>query len=197
MMEAVLTWRPSAWVDYLLIYMVPGVLVAACLLINKWRTRPSEFAYNLMSIIGKNLSLWDRLKELLVFFLAIFCVLVGWPAFFIWLPFYWRQQKRNKAWQAIPDFDCAPQYLVHQVTPTEAESLHVIHDPLGFVPEIAFGHMNKAWKEFVARIESGEELWSFLVPKGGKTGKYQFEAESEVTGYARIKDGAVVEEFLY
>jgi len=197
MIDTIFAWRPVGWLDYLPIYIVPGALLAAGLLINKWRNQPGEFAHNLMSIIGKNLSLWDRFKEFLVLSLAIFCVLVGWPAFFIWLPFHWRQEKQNKAWQAIPNFDCAPQYLVHQVTPTEAESLHIVHDPLGFAPEIAFGHMHDLWKQFVARIEPEEELWSFLVPKGGKTGKYQFETDHEITGYARIKSGAVVEEFLY
>jgi hypothetical protein len=65
------------------------------------------------------------------------------------------------------------------------------------VPEIAFGHLNKQWKDFVRKIEPDEELWYFVVPNGGKVGKYQFEAESEITGYARLKAGKVIEEFLY
>jgi hypothetical protein len=197
MMDSLLSWRPHGCLDYLLIYIAPGALLATYLLINKWRERPSEFARGLMSAIVKKRSLWDQFLEYLVLFIAFACVLFGWPVFVIWFPFHWHQEKKNKEWQALPDFDCAPQYLVHQITPNEAEALNIVYDPLGFAPEIAFGHFHKAWKAFVARIKLDEELWSFLVPVGGKTGKYQFATDQEITGFARMKNGAVVEEFLY
>jgi hypothetical protein len=137
------------------------------------------------------------MQEIAIYFFAICCVLIGWPGFLIWLPFNILQEKRNKAWRALPDFNCAPEHLIQQVTPIEIEATNIVQDPLGCVPEIAFGHLNKQWKDFVRKIEPDEELWYFVVPNGGKVGKYQFEAESEITGYARLKAGKVIEEFLY
>jgi hypothetical protein len=177
--------------------MVPGGLLLAFFLFNKWRERPSEFARELVRIVGKKISPLDRLKEFLVLCLAIACVLLGWPAFLAWLPFGIAQDKRNKAWQALPDFDCAPEYLVAQVNPIDAEIASYVIDPLGTVPSLPFGHLNQGWVNFLADMtDDRDEMWSFYIPKGGKVGKYQFETTSETRGYAKVRDGKILAEFI-
>ncbi|QWD63374.1 hypothetical protein [Polynucleobacter sp. MWH-UH2A] len=195
---AAIGWQPIGWFEYLLVYMTPGLLLLAYFLINKWRERPSEFARAIMKTVGKETSLVDQLKECLVYVIATLCILLGWPAFLIWLPFNIAQQKRNEEWQALPDFDCAPEYLVAQVNPIDAELASYIVDPLGTVPAVPFGHLNQGWANFLAEMtDPTEEIWSFCIPKGSKTGKYQFEATSETRGYARVRDGKILGEFIY
>jgi len=197
MINALLAWRPNGWLDYLLAYLIPGALMAAFLLINKWRERPSEFARDLLNIISKEISPWDRFKEFLVFCLGIFCVLFGWPAILIWIPFGIAQDRRNKAWQALPDFDCSPEYLVACVNPLDAETDSYIIDPLGGVPPLPFGHLNKGWVNLLSEmLDDRDEMWSFYIPKGAKTGKYQIPCSSDTRGYAKVRDGKVLAEFI-
>ena len=139
----------------------------------------------------------DRLKEFGVYCIAISCVLLGWPGFLIWLPFGIAQDKRNKAWQALPDFDCAPEYLVAEVNPIDAELASYVIDPLGTVPPVPFGHLNQGWVNFLADMtDDRDEMWSFYIPKGGKVGKDQFETTSETRGYAKVRDGKILAEFI-
>lgn len=196
-MDSLLAWRPSSWVDYLLIYILPGAMMATYFLLNAWQERQSDFVRGVTKLLGKETSLVDRLKEFGVYCFAISCVLLGWPGFLIWLPFSIAQDKRNKAWQALSDFDCAPEYLVAKVNPVDAEIASYVIDPFSTVPALPFGHLNKGWVNFLADMaDDADELWSFYIPKGGKTGKYQFETASETRGYARVRDGKIMAEFI-
>ena len=71
-MDSIFLWRPEFWFHYLLIYIVPGALMAAYFLINAWKERPGEFAKGLMKVMGKEVSLVDQLKEFLVYFFVYF-----------------------------------------------------------------------------------------------------------------------------
>jgi hypothetical protein len=197
MIESVLAWRPVTWVDYFLIYILPGAGMAAYFLVNAWKERPTEFVKGMMKLFGKETSLIDRLKEFLVYCFAISCVLVGWPGFVIYYFKHKKDEEANKAWQALPDFDCTPEYLVAHVNPIDAEIASYVIDPLGTVPPLPFGHLNQGWVNFLADMtDDADEMWSFYIPKGGKVGKYQFEATSETRGYARVRDGKILAEFI-
>jgi hypothetical protein len=41
-----------------------------------------------------------------------------------------------------------------------------------------------------------DEMWSFYIPKGSKTGKYQFECSSDIRGYAKVREGKILAEFI-
>ena len=197
MIDSILTWRPVSWLDYFFLYIVPGVVIAACLLINAWRERPSEFARGLMKVIGKEVSLVDQLKEVAVYCLALTCVLLGWPGFVVWFFKHKKDEAANQAWQALPDFECAPEYLITEVNPIDAEIASYIVDPLGTVPPLPFGHLNKGWANFLSDMtDERDKMWSFYIPKGSKTGKYQFECSSDIRGYAKVREGKVLAEFI-
>jgi hypothetical protein len=53
MIDALLAWRPQTWVDYLLLYIVPGFGMAMYLLVKAIWERPSEFARGLLNVLGK------------------------------------------------------------------------------------------------------------------------------------------------
>lgn len=197
MIDSVLAWRPDTWIDYLLIYILPGVGMAAYYLINAWRERPSEFARGLMKVMGKETSVIDQIKEVLVYGIAISCVLVGWPGFVIYWFKHRKDEAANREWEARPDFESAPEYLVACVNPLDAETASYVIDPLGGVPPLPFGHLNKGWINFLAEMMDAEdEMWSFYIPKGSKTGRYQRPCSSDIRGYAKVRDGKVLGEFI-
>ena len=197
MIDALLAWRPQTWVDYLLLYIVPGFGMAMYLLVKAIRERPSEFARGLLNVLGKKLTLMDRIKDGAVYCFALACVLLGWPGFVIW---YFKNKEAEVARQEFqdrPEFDCAPEYLVAVVNPVDAEITSYVIDPLGKVPALPFGHLNKAWGNFLANmLDEQDELWSFYIPMGSKVGKYQRMCRAEIRGYAQVRDGKILAEFI-
>jgi hypothetical protein len=150
-----------------------------------------------MKVIGKEVSLVDQLKEFGVYCLALICVLLGWPGFVVWFFKHKTDEAANQDWQALPDFECAPEYLITEVNPIDAEIASYIVDPLGTVPPLPFGHLNKGWANFLSDMtDDKDEMWSFYIPKGSKTGKYQFECSSDIRGYAMVREDKVLAEFI-
>ncbi|QWE02058.1 hypothetical protein [Polynucleobacter sp. JS-JIR-II-b4] len=196
-MGSILLWRPESWSHYLLIYIVPGVLMAAYFLINAWKERPGEFAKGLMKAVGKEVSFVDQLKEFLVYCFATACVLLGWPGFVIYYLIHKKDEAANQAWQKLPDFYCSPKYLISQVNPIDVEIASYVIDPLSAVPALPFGHLNHGWLRFLADATDGDdEVWSFYIPKGSRTGKYQSQCSSDIRGYAKVRNKKILSEFI-
>ena len=51
--------------------------------------------------------------------------------------------------------------LLERLTVQEVEKREVVTDPLKGAPELPFGHLHAAWKEFLKGQAEGGELWSF------------------------------------
>ncbi|MBT8534808.1 hypothetical protein G6725_02145 [Polynucleobacter paneuropaeus] len=179
------------------IYTAPGLSYASFHLFKEYRNRPSQFATDLLRALGKEKSIVDRVLNVLVYAIAIICVAIGWPLFGIWAIFESRKEAALEIERNKPDFDCAPEYLVIQVNPVDAEIASYVIDPLRTVPPLPFGHLNKAWGNFLADMtDDADEMWSFHIPKGSKTGKYQRECASEIRGFAKVRDGKILAEFI-
>ena len=197
MLNSFLSWRPEIWLDYLLIYMAPGIFMGACLLVKAFQDRPSGFAKGLMKVMGKEITLVDQLKECGVYCFALVSVLIGWPGFLIWFIKDKKDEVARQEWQSKPDFECAPEYLIAKIDPVDAEITSYVSDPLSTVPAVPFGHLNKAWGNFLSNmLDEEDELWSFHIPKGSKTGKYQRVCTSEIRGFAKVRDGKILAEFI-
>ena len=198
MLNSFLSWRPDTWVDYLLLYMTPGIFMGAYLLVKAIQDRTSEFAKGLMKVMGKEITLVDQLKECGVYCFALLCVLIGWPGFLIWFIKDKKDEVARQEWQAKPDFECAPEYLIARVDPVDAEIASYVIDPLGTVPLLPFGHLNKGWVNFLAEmLEPDDEMWSFFIPKGSECGKHRFAASSDIRGYAKVRDNKILGEFIF
>ncbi|MBT8571783.1 hypothetical protein G6657_08885 [Polynucleobacter paneuropaeus] len=197
MLNSLLSWRPETWIDCLLLYMAPGIFMGAYLLVKAFQDRPSDFAKGLMKVMGKEITLVDQLKECGVYCFALVCVLIGWPGFLIWFIKDKKDEVARQEWQAKPDFECAPEYLIAKIDPVDAEITSYVSDPLSTVPAVPFGHLNKAWGNFLSNmLDEEDELWSFHIPKGSKTGKHQRECKSEIRGFAKVRDGKILAEFI-
>jgi hypothetical protein len=197
MMESVLSWRPETWIDYLLIYLAPGVAMAAYFLVKTQLDKPSEFAKSIMQITRKEETRLDQLKEALVLSLGVTCVIVGWPGCVVWTINNMRNEAIRQKRYEEPDFNCLPEYLVAIVNPIDAESASFIMDPLGGTPPLPFGHLNKAWADFLAdMLDERDEMWSFYIPKGSECGKHRFAATTDIRGFAKVRNGKVLGEFI-
>ncbi len=180
------------------IYTLPGLAYVVYNMIKLYRERNSQFVNDMLLAIHNKTSTQKRIEGSIAFGAAAICILVAWPAFIVW----WLLQKRDKA-EALDDedededdFTCSMNHLVSEVTPIEAEVFNQVHDPLGKVPKLPFGHLNKAWGCLLAEmIEPADQLWSFFIPKGSDIGTY-LTATSEVRGYVIVRKGKIVGELV-
>ena len=180
------------------IYTLPGLAYVIYNMIKLYRERNSQFVNDMLLAIHNKTSTQKRIEDSIAFGAAAICILVAWPAFIVW----WLLQKRDKA-EALDDedededdFTCSMNHLVSEVTPIEAEVFNQVHDPLGKVPKLPFGHLNKAWGCLLAEmIEPADQLWSFFIPKGSDIGTY-LTATSEVRGYVIVRKGKIVGELV-
>ena len=197
MIDSALSWRPETWLDYLLIYLVPGLCMASYFLLKTLLEKPSDFAKSVMKIMGKDETWLDKLKEAGGFGIGIACVIVAWPGFVVWLIKDKRDDAIRQKGYNEPNFNCLPQYLIAQVNPIDAENASFVIDPLATVPALPFGHLNKGWVNFLANMtDDRDEMWSFFIPKGSECGKHRFAASSDIRGFARVRDGKVLGEFI-
>jgi hypothetical protein len=197
MMDALLSWRPDTWLEYLITYLIPGALMAGYLLIKTWLEKPSDFAKSVMKMMNKEATFLDKLKEAGVYSLGISCVLIGWPGFVVWFFKAKQDEAHRQKRYAEPDFNCLPQHLITKVDPIDAETASYVIDPLRTVPPKPFGHLNSGWVNFLADMsDERDETWSFYVPKGDKCGKHGLAASSNITGYAKVRDGKILGEFI-
>lgn len=74
--------------------------------------------------------------------------------------------------------------LLVKRTIDQIESAEVIEDPLGAVPKLPFGHLNKCWVDLLAQKEDGDEFWSFKATWDGNWGRTEIRS-----GYALVRDG--------
>ena len=197
MMDSILVWRSDAWVDYFLLYLAPGAAMASYLLIKTALEKPSDFAKNVMKLMGKEETWLDQLKEAAVFSFGIACVIVGWPGFVIWSIKKKQDEAMRQKREDEPDFTCLAEHLIAVVNPVDAEIASYIIDPLGGAPSLPFGHLNQGWVNLLAEMtDERDEMWSFYIPKGSKCGKRRFAATSDIRGYARVRNGKVLGEFI-
>lgn len=186
-----------SWYELLAFYALPGLSYATFHLLKEYRTRPSAFSRDMLAAIGKQRGISDHLLNILVYGIAVICIALGWPLFGIWAIFQSRKEAALEIERNKPDFNCAPEYLITRVNPVDAEIASYVMDPLGMVPPLPFGHLNKGWGNFLADMtDDSDEMWSFFIPKGSLRGTYRFAATSDIRGYAKVRNGEILGEFI-
>ena len=51
--------------------------------------------------------------------------------------------------------------LVKRMSVDEIEEIERINDPMGAVPDVAFGFLNPMWEKFKTGFESDDEIWTY------------------------------------
>jgi hypothetical protein len=154
---------------------------------------------------GKPLSLrvQEWMRDWLVPVFVFLTVMAAWPPLFS-VAIYGRLKERHSPdtqpetevkgdtkEKNTENFRAHPGNLVALTTVGEVEAWERIVDPLGAVPPLPFGHLNKVWHSFKAAMQPGDELWSFASTR--------YETKhiwAGVRGYAIRRDGRVVAEIV-
>jgi hypothetical protein len=122
---------------------------------------------------------------------------LGWPAFFVWSRIKVKEDAARAIERDKPEFICMPKYLICKVDALDAEASSFVSDPLGTVPALPFGHLNHAWGNFLAdMLDPEDELWSFHIPKGSKCGMFGMDSSGDISGYAKVRHGQILGEFI-
>ena len=189
-------WNLSL-LELLGLYALPGVSYLFYQLARDYQDRPSEFAKEILAAFRQKKTLKDYLGDVVVYTIAALSICIAWPAFLIWAYIESRREAAREIERNQPDFFCLPEHLIKEVNPVDAEITSYVIDPLGTVPSIPFGHLNKGWVNFLANMtDAGEQMWSFYIPKGSESGKHRFAATSDIRGFAKVKNGQILDEFI-
>lgn len=92
---------------------------------------------------------------------AAIWVLAGWPAAVYMKVKAMLKKKDGAVVEKKGEFAVGRQHLLELLTAQEVEKREVVTDPLKAAPELPFGHLNAAWKEFLDCHADRDELWSF------------------------------------
>ena len=177
--------------NYLIGYLVAGIIVFIVIFSfrNVSRSKESE---NLKKIVddihNKNQSFLSKfLDKIIAPIIGVSLVVCFWPAVLF------LQLKELYSVQVDIDDDeykVRKSDLINCLSIDEIESRERVHDPLGAVPELPFGHLNQAWMTFLEKGAEQDELWSFSGLHKAYWGK---EMQS---GYVRVTAGELGDYFL-
>lgn len=189
-------WNLSL-LELLGLYALPGISYLLYQLASDYRDRPSEFARDVLGALRHKKTVTDYLGDVVVYTIAALSVCFAWPAFLVWAYLESRREAAREIERNQPDFCCLPQHLIKEVNPIDAEITSYVIDPLGAVPSLPFGHLNKAWVNFLVNMtDDDEQMWSFYIPKGSESGKHRFATTSDIRGFAKVKNGQILDEFI-
>lgn len=99
-------------------------------------------------------------------------------------------------WEGSPLPIDKPGARVEPVTLAAAEALGHVHDPLGEVPRVPFGHLHAGWHALLAQLRPGDELRSVHVPIGTRIDDYLVRMEP-LRAIAVIRQGQAVHHFVH
>jgi len=88
-----------------------------------------------------------------------------------------------------------PDTLIDRLSLELIEQRETYRDPLGAVPAVPFGHLDRAWRHFRSGIREGDDIWSFSVKTKNDPDIEPYKWGEVVEGYAALRDGSVVSEF--
>lgn len=161
------------WLDYGLIYCFIGVIVLFGLPpMNRFLKKETDdelTSEDWRSFLDSLLATtWERFRDSFLFPLFAIClVILGWPyLIYLFIKDHW-----------FPDppyvekaFAVEREHLGKALAVEEIEAIEQVHDPLGAVPDLPFGHLNAAWGEFKADVADGDSVWSFAATWQGDWG---------------------------
>jgi hypothetical protein len=154
-----------SWLDYFLAYCAVGIVILLVMpTINGYlkRRRGEEESQpsSLRSLFeSKPTTLGDKFIEwVLAPSVAISLVVVGWP-FLIYFAIKEHLYPTKPYVEKV--FQVEREHLGTPVEIIDIEAKEKVFDPLGAVPDVPFGHLNTAWREFTAQMADGDRLWTF------------------------------------
>jgi hypothetical protein len=150
-------------VSALAIYLAGGVLTLA-LVLGVHRMSSIRFDRFRLDDPESPSTRWSRVIEGVVLpIMAGGAVIAFWPLVLVVqardLPAAWRRWRRRER-----PFRIRRRYLRNVYTRAEVEAREFVHDPLGGVPALPFGHLNAAWCRFADALPPETKFRAFKAP---------------------------------
>ncbi len=123
--------------------------------------------------------------------LAATLVVAVWPVAIYMKVKEMLQKKESYVSTEEREFAVQREHLLERLTVQEIERREVVTDPLKAAPDLPFGHLHAAWREFLQGKADGAELWSFSAHWQTTWGRKELRC-----GYAVVYDGAPGAHFL-
>lgn len=118
------------------------------------------------------------LQQMLLPAIGFLIMVLVWPL----LLYFWNADRLKKLRKEYREeetrFRIRKSDLVARCSVEAVEFAEKIHDPLGAVPDLPFGHLNAAWVRFLDSKPAEAELWSFATKWEDYWGNF-----SECRGY--------------
>ena len=179
--------------NYLIGYLVAGFifLIVIYSFRNVSISKESEDLKRLVDELhNKNQNFLTRfLDQIIVPIIGVSLVVCFWPvALFLKLKDLYPGQVNGDL--NDDEYKVRKSDLMNRLSIDEIENRERVHDPLGAVPELPFGHLNQAWMNFLEKAAEQDEFWSFSGLHKTYWGK---EMQS---GYVRVTAGDPGDYFL-
>ncbi len=192
---------PEIW-KWLLGYIFLGIVLIAIgrLLVKAFRkdTR-SEWVQQVMATIEQEKPLPEKRRQLFIDCAFGILIIAIWPiAFAVLVKEFVKGRQSSPILEEPPPFKSTKDTLIEVVNPPDIESRSIVHDPLGRVPLLPFGHLNLGWRKLRLHLRPGDVLWSFATPGYSiDCNRHEFSSPTKVVkGYAVVRNGVIVHEFL-
>ena len=153
-----------SWLDFFLVYCGIGIVILLVMppinrYLKKRKGEDSEPSSLRSLFESKPTTLGDKFIEwFLAPFVAISLVILGWP-FLIYFAIKEHLYPVQPYVEKV--FQVETEHLGNPVEVVDIEAKEKVFDPLGAVPDLPFGHLNAAWREFVGQMADGDRLWTF------------------------------------
>lgn len=180
---------------YLYGYLGVGAAVLVIVLgVDRLTTEPtSESLREILAAVNpkrKKLS-YRILNQFVASALAAVAVVVVWPVAVYMRGKNMLSKQEASAPKDAREFAVTRAHLHEPLTIPQIEARAAVADPLGAVPKLPFGHLNAAWKIFIAGVAADDELWSFTAPWQTTWGRKEIRA-----GYVVVRDGVPANYFV-
>ena len=123
--------------------------------------------------------------------LAAILVVAVWPVAIYMKVKEMLQKKESNGFPEEREFAVEREHLLERMTVQEIEMREIVTDPLQAAPELPFGHLHAAWKDFLKGHAEGGELWSFSALWQTTWGRKELRS-----GYVLVENGSPGAHFL-
>ena len=187
-------------------YLFIGLIVLSGLVLQSYvKERKSKWAKAVMRSLNEDKN--GKLPFLYDFKVVIAPVIAGvfvwlfWPLALIYTIHLEYSNSKGKKKIEIeikePKFNCQPDFLINKISLESAENLGTIFDPINSTPDVPFGFLYETWVDFCSEVEASDEVWTFLIPKGTFTAESFQTLTGDMRGFAILRKGKIISEFLY
>jgi len=182
--------------EYVAGYLFIGLSIGFYLFLFHYE-RPSPFAEDIYKALHGEKPWHYRIREKLVIPGAITLITLCWPIalYLIFIDFL---KKKMKDIEKEPpySFICRIEHILEECSIDAVEAQNIYVDPQNSVPKIPFGHLNKAWNDFIKNKSPQDKLYKFRTPKNILYGEYSEILDEDVKGYVLVRNEKIIAELI-